>query len=116
MRCLALFAVAAAVAAGACASPDVSGDPEDSIFVDDGKADDFFSMTAVEYTLEGHSTVTLDAAFATKTDAERDAEAKRLVGLKQIALAWFITQYFVDKEDEDENHAFGGFGGMAKGG
>jgi hypothetical protein len=115
MRCLALITAATAVA-GACSSPDVSGDPEDSIFVDDGKADDFFSMTAVEYTLEGHSTVKLDDAFATKTDAERLAEAKRLVGFKQIALAWFITQYFVDKDDEDENHAFGGFGAMAKGG
>jgi hypothetical protein len=101
----------------ACAAeaPD-SEDPEDSVFVDDGKADDFFSLSAVEYLLEGKSTVVLDAGFATKTAAERLTEAKRLVGLKQVALGWFITQYLVDKEEEDANAKFGGFGGMAKGG
>ena len=30
--------------------------------------------------------------------AERLAAAKKLVGLKQIAIAWFLTQYLVDKE------------------
>ncbi|HEU0036899.1 MAG TPA: hypothetical protein VFQ53_40090 [Kofleriaceae bacterium] len=100
-----------------CSGEDAEGDdPEDSIFVDDSKADDFFSVSAQEYTLEGHSTVVLDASFATKTTEERLAEAKRLVGLKQIAIAWFVTQYFVDKEDEDANAQFGGFGGMAKAG
>ncbi len=44
------------------------------------------------------------------------AEAKKLIGYKQIAIAWFITQYLVDKEEEDANFHFGGFGGMAKAG
>ncbi|MBX3162368.1 MAG: hypothetical protein KF773_40765 [Deltaproteobacteria bacterium] len=101
----------------ACATdaPDAE-DPDDSVFVDDGKADDFFSLSAVEYLLEGKSTVVLDPSFASRTAEQRLAEAKRLVGLKQIALAWFITQYLVDKEEEDANAKFGGFGGMAKGG
>jgi len=99
-----------------CAETPDSEDPEDSVFVDDSKADDFFSMSAQEYLLEGKSTVVLEAAMATKPAAERLAAAKHLVGLKQIGIAWFLTQYFVDKEDEDANHAFGGFGGMAKAG
>jgi hypothetical protein len=116
-RVASLFASAAlATSLFGCADSAPSEDPEDSIFVDDSKADDFFSVTAVEYLLDGKSTVTLDPSFLTKTAAQRLTEAKRLVGLKQIAIAWFITQYLVDKEDEDANKAFGGFGGMAKAG
>ncbi|CAN5885088.1 hypothetical protein BH11MYX3_BH11MYX3_37280 [soil metagenome] len=118
MRTTALFAATALSASlfGACADSEDSTDPEDSVFVDDSKADDFFSSSAIEYLLEGKSTVVLDASYATKTVAERDAAAKKLVGLKQLSIAWFITQYFVDKEHEDANADFGGFGGMAKGG
>lgn len=114
----ALFAATALTASlfAGCAADAEEGDPEDSVFVDDGKADDFFSTSAQEYLLEGKTTVVLDASFLTKTAAERDKEAKRLVGLKQIAVAWFLTQYFVDKEHEDANASFGGFGGMAKNG
>lgn len=118
MRTTAVFAATALSASlfSACADPAESEDPEDSVFVDDSKADDFFSTSAIEYLLEGKSTVVLDASYATKTVAERDAAAKKLVGLKQIAIAWFVTQYFVDKEEDEANHEFGGFGGMAKGG
>jgi len=91
-------------------------DPEDSFFVDDSKADDFLSLSAQEYLLEGQTTVVLDAAMAAKPAAERLAAAQQLIGLKQIAIAWFITQYLVDKEHEDANAGFGGFGGMAKAG
>lgn len=117
MRSTRLLTLALASSLIACAAegPE-SDDPEDSIFVDDSKADDFYSLSAVEYLLEGKSTVTLDASFLNKTAAERLAEAKRLVGLKQIAIAWFITQYLVDKEHDSPNAEFGGFGGMAKAG
>jgi hypothetical protein len=98
------------------AAEDAVDDPEDSIFVDDSKADDFYSLSAVEYLLEGKSTVVLDASMASKPAAERLAAAKQLVGLKQIAVAWFVTQYLVDKEHDDPNASFGGFGGMAKAG
>ncbi len=114
------------VAIGACLSIGLSGcaevpedgveDPEDSVFVDDSKADDFYSLSAQEYLLEGKSTVVLDASMAARPAAERLEAAKRLVGLKQISIAWFITQYLVDKEHDDPNASFGGFGGMAKAG
>jgi hypothetical protein len=110
-------AVMASLLSTACSDElGASDDPEDSIFVDDSKADDFYSLTAQEYLVEGKSTIVLDAAFATKTAAERLTEAKRIVGLKQIAIAWFMTQYLVDKEHDDPNASFGGFGGMAKAG
>ncbi|MEP6866508.1 MAG: hypothetical protein ABJE66_38180, partial [Deltaproteobacteria bacterium] len=79
--------------AGACSPPADDGDPEDAVAVDEGKEDNFLSQNAVEYTLEGKASVTLDASYATKTDAERMAAAKKLIGYKQIAIAWFVTQY-----------------------
>lgn len=121
MRTTALFAAAAALTsglslAGCTDEAPESEDPDDSIFVDDSKADDFYSLSAQEYLLEGKSTVVLDAAQAQLPAAERLAAAKQLVGYKQIAIAWFITQYLVDKEHDDPNASFGGFGGMAKAG
>jgi len=112
MRTTALLVAFALV--GGCAGPD--GDPEDSFIVDDSKADDFFSVSAVEYILEGTSTVTLDASMSTATTEQKLAAAKKLVGLKQIAIAWFVTQYFVSKEHDDPNASFGGFSGIAKAG
>ncbi|MBK9036600.1 MAG: hypothetical protein IPL61_36015 [Myxococcales bacterium] len=115
---LLVAAVTAGLASTACTDGvDLDADdPEDSVFVDDGKADDFLSLSAQEYTLEGHSTVVLDAALADRPATERLAAAKQLIGYKQIAIAWFVTQYLVDKEEEDPNASFGGFGGMAKAG
>lgn len=101
----------------ACTEPSGDADdPEDSVFVDDGKADDFFSTSAVEYIVEGKSTVTLDPALATASDADRLAAAKKLIGLKQVSVAWFLTQYFVSKEPDASNYGFGGFSGLAKNG
>lgn len=100
----------------ACTTAEESALPDDLEFIDDSKADDFISMSAVEWQLKGASTVVLDASWASKTSAQRLAEAKKLIGYKQIAIAWFITQYMVDKEDDAANASFGGFGGMAKAG
>jgi hypothetical protein len=115
MRCLALLSLLSLSGGFGCSHP-TDVDPEDGVAVDDGKEDNFFSADALEYVLEGKASVTLDASLATASDSVRMAAAKKLIGYKQIALAWFVTQYFVDKEDTDANFHFGGFGGMAKGG
>ena len=96
---------------GACApaeAPD-PGEVEDGVVVEDGKEDNFLSLSAREYVLEGRTTVTVP-------EGTSEAEVKRLVSLKQIAVAWFLNQYLVDKEHEDENASYGGFGAMAKNG
>ena len=121
MRTLATAAVAASLLSAAvlvpgCAGPDEGGDPEDSVFVDDSKADDFFSTSAAEFIVQGTSSVTLDPAMATASDADRMAAAKKLIELKQIAIAWFLTQYFESKEGDQANASFGGFSGIAKAG
>jgi hypothetical protein len=118
MRSTALLtatALSTGLFASACADVP-EGDPEDSVFVDDSKADDFFSTAAIEYVLEGKSTVTLDASMASLSAEAKLAEVKKLVGYKQIAIAWFLTQYLVNKEPDEANASFGGFSGIAKGG
>lgn len=103
--------------ANACATDPASPeDIEDGIAVPDGKEDDFFSLTAAEYVVEATSTVTLEESLATADQATKDARVKELIGYKQIAIAWFLTQYLVDKEHDSANASFGGFGGMAKAG
>jgi len=108
MRTTALLTCCALIA-GCSTTPGDDGDPEDSIAVDDGKADDFYSASALEYVVTGTSSVTFTSQ-PSMTDVEK------LISEKQIAIAWFLTQYLVDKEDEDANKNFGGYGGMAKGG
>src|SRR3569623_1709189 len=115
MRSLSL-ALACAFFVGAlagCSTPADDGDPEDAVAVDEGKEDNFLSQDALEYTLTGKASVTLDASYATKTDAERMAAAKKLHGYQQLAHAWIVPQYFVDNEEEDAIFLFGGGGGMA---
>lgn len=120
MRTIATAVVAASLlSAGAltgCTGIEDEGDPEDSFFVDEGKADDFFSVSAAEYVLEGRSTVVLPASMANLSSEQRLAEAKKLIGYKQIAIAWFVTQYLVAKEHDAPNASFGGFSGLAKAG
>jgi hypothetical protein len=114
---LALATALAALPATAllgCAPDDADGDPEDGVFVDEGKEDDYFSLTAQEFLVEGTATVDVEASYT--TTAAKEARAKELIGYRQIAIAWFMTQYLVDKEEDEANHAFGGFGGMAKAG
>jgi hypothetical protein len=83
MRTLATAALAASLFSviPASAGQEEGDDPEDSVFVDDGKADDFYSTSAVEYVIEGKSSVTIDASLATASDADRMAAAKKLIGL-----------------------------------
>ena len=118
MRTLATAALAASLFSviPACTSESESNDPEDSVFVDEGKADDFYSTSAIEYIVEGKSSVTLDPALATASEAVRMEAAKKLISLKQISVAWFLTQYFVSKEHDASNYGFGGFSGIAKNG
>jgi hypothetical protein len=51
-----------------------------------------------------------------RSASERMARARELGSLRQIALAWFLNQYLVDKEEEEGNASYGGFGAMAKAG
>lgn len=97
-------------------TPPPSSEPEDGFAVSEGKEDDFLSETAYEYVLEGRTSVVLEADLADADAATKDARVRQLIGYKQIAIAWFLTQYLVEKQPDDSNADFGGFGGMAKAG
>jgi hypothetical protein len=92
----------------ACAGPHPDADEvEDGFAVEDGKEDNFLSISARELIVEGRARVTLPA------DASED-DVRKLVSLKQISIAWFLNQYLVDKEASESNAQYGGFGAMAK--
>jgi hypothetical protein len=89
---------------------------EDGEVVEDGKADDFLSATAREFVVSGTTGVTLEPEWQRRTETERLARVRELVSLKQVAISWFLNLYLVDKEREDANAGWGGFGAMAKNG
>ncbi len=97
--------------AAACAEPTSppADEIEDGFLVDDAKEDNFLSTSAREFVLTGRSRVTL-------TENATDREVQQMVSAKQIAIAWFLNQYLVDKEKTDANFRFGGFGAMVKAG
>jgi hypothetical protein len=105
--------------AGACAV-DTDGPAEvaDGMgqVVPPGKADNFISNTAVEYVIQGVTTVTLEEALADASEEDKLARARELVSLKQIVLGWFLGQYIGEKHHDDSNADYGGYGGLTKNG
>src|SRR5690242_13551755 len=69
-----------------------SDEPAGSI-VEAGKADNFLSQSAREYWVEGSTRIVLDASWASKPEADRLKEVKRLVPARQIVVGWFLNQY-----------------------
>src|SRR5262245_36999529 len=97
--------------AGCAGAPSVE---DDEVIVPEGKEDNFYSTSAREYLVTGKSTVTLEDSFADKTDEEKLARAKELVQLKNLAVSWFLDVYLIDKEAEDANKNYGGFGSLVR--
>lgn len=106
----------------ACAcAPELPGsashaDADDLEIVSDAKADDFYSTTAREYVVEGRWRVVLEEDLADNALSTRRKRAEELIFLKQVAVAYFLTAYLVDKEARDPNGNYGGFSGLSKAG
>ena len=78
MKTLAALALAASTLTACTGPTGDDGDPEDSIAVDDGKADDFLSASALEYVVTGRSSVTFTSAPSmteVQKPIEREAES-----------------------------------------
>lgn len=101
-----------ACVAGGPPEPDPTGGPARP----GGKADDFFSPHAFEYLVTGRTTVTVEEALVGESEEAQLARVRELIGLQHVALAYFLTQYLIDKEPSEAGHGWGGMGGMAKGG
>ncbi len=92
------------------------GGEDEFLIIPEGKADDFFAVSAQEYVMEGTSTVTLESSLAGATYDERLARAKELVGYKHVVIEWFLNVYLIDKSDHDSNEEYGGFKSIVKAG
>lgn len=107
------LSLAACGAEPAPEGPD-GAEAEDLIAVDDDKADNFLSKSAIEYVVSGSTTVTLEPSFEGKPEAERLARARQLVSLKQVAITWFLNEYLIEKEAKEGNDGWGEFHALSK--
>ncbi|MCA9516875.1 MAG: lamin tail domain-containing protein [Myxococcales bacterium] len=117
-RRLALFTtLCLALPVAACDSGTTTPEDEAPVgqVVEAGKADDFYSLSAREYYVEGTTSITLGSSWAAKSVEAREAEVKRLVPYKQVVIGWFLSQYMVDKE-HGANDSYGGFRALTKNG
>jgi hypothetical protein len=81
-----------------------------------GKADDFFSTHGQEYTVTGRTRGAIESTcLSASADSPDPAKACALqaIGLKNFAIAWFLNQYMIDKQDAP-NQDWGGFTAMTR--
>jgi hypothetical protein len=91
--------------------------PEDlPTIVEAGKADNFLAVSAREYWIEGRTNIVLDASWTSKTEAEREAEVKRLIPYRQVVIGWFLNRYIVEKDPKEADASYGGFKALTKNG
>lgn len=106
---LSLVAFALCASLGACDTASYDNNESLGFVVPEGKEDDFLSTTAAEYVFTGRATVQV-------SPGEGLAEAKKLIGLKHTAIAWFLNEYLIDKTSSASNASYGGFNAMVKNG
>lgn len=113
MRLVAATALAITVAGCGAFDSALPEDAEDGFVVDDGKADDFYSLQAKEFIVSGTGRVVAE-------EGATEARVRKLIGFEHTAITWFLNQYLVDKEKEgeaaDANADYGGFSAMVKNG
>jgi len=107
MRRFALPLILLATAACSSASVDDGAESADSNL-------DFFAASAREYWVSGKSTVTLEPELRDASEDAKTKRAKELVTLKNVAVNWFLDTYLRNKENEETNHAYGGFSALTK--
>lgn len=104
------------VACSASDQPPTGDGGGSSILVPPGKADDYFSTHAQEYTVTGATFATLEqsclAAHTDSPDAQKRCSLESIT-LKNFAIAWFLNQYVIDKHDAP-NEDWGGFTAMTR--
>ncbi len=87
---------------------------DEAVVVYPGKADDYLSPTSREYLLWGMGDLVLDAEWADKEMAEKEAHVEAMLGYKFKAYSHFINVYITDKSSHDSNQDYGGFAGLIK--
>jgi hypothetical protein len=80
-----------------------ANEEEEAVVVPPGKADNFFSLSAQEYMVEGTTWVELEASLADADEELKMARVKELVFFRQVAVNWFLLQYLMGPEDDHDN-------------
>lgn len=99
---LLIVLVLAVVFAWGCGG-DSKSQEEELFVVPEGKADNFFSLSAQEYVVEGITYVELEAQYDEADETERMDRVKQLVYYRQIAVNWFLLQHLMGPEDDHDN-------------
>ncbi len=99
------FLLCAALLTSACTGQ--PGEEEDAFVVPPEKADNFMSLKAQEYVLEGTTTVTIEENLLDEPEDVKLARVHELIPLKQIVIGWFLNQY-VKPHDSHSESEYGG--------
>ena len=92
------------MAAGCSEDSDTKASGEEELFIiPAGKADNFLSLSAQEYMVEGVAYVELEADYGEADEAARMGRVKELVYYRQIAVNWFLLQFLMGTEDDHDN-------------
>lgn len=105
---------AAGLLAAGCAGAG-GGEVSDAFVVPADKADDFLSLSAQEYKLEGTTSVTLEPELAAASEEQKLARVRELIPLKQIVIGWFLNAY-LKPHDSHSDSDYGGFDCLTKNG
>jgi len=87
-----------------CGEGDEAAEEEELIAVPDGKADNFFSLSAQEYMVEGRSYVELEDEYADQTEDDRLARVKQIIYYKQISINWFLLKFLMGNEEHENKY------------
>ena len=85
-------------------SDETAEESDETALVPDGKADNFFSLSAQEYWIDGLSAVELEASYASKSDTVRMNRVKELIYYKQVAINWFILRFVMGNNEEENQY------------
>lgn len=120
MRALRFALLSPLFLAAACSSSD-GGEPgstggKPGTLVPPGKADNYFSTSAQEYTVTGTTFATIEQECLTRNATAPDPNktcSLEAITLKNFSIAWFLNQYIIDKHD-GANKDWGGFTAMTR--
>jgi hypothetical protein len=91
------------LAMAGCGAP--APQPGDDVeLVPEGKGDNYFSISASEYWVDGTATLVLDAADQAKAPADKLTRARALADLKTVQIGWFLDVRLIDKESGGGDH------------
>ncbi len=96
------------------ASDEPAAQAQDDVVVWPGKEDNFISLSALEYLLEGKTQVTLEPEYAERSEEERLARVQELIPLKSIQVGWFLNVFLSEKKSGDSNYGYGGYHALVR--